>query len=188
MSSNPDPRTQAQEVIFSRKLKRVLHPPLVFNNANVSSCKSQKHLGILLDSKLTFEKHCKTILSKTNRTIGLLRKLQGLLPRAVLITVYKAFVRPHLDYGNVLYDQAFNASLKLEKLESIQYNACLALTGAIRGTSKEKIYQELGLESFQIRRWYRKLCLFYKIYNYHEFGLSLVICENINSNTAFMIQ
>ena len=161
MSSNPDPRTQAQEVIFSRKLKRVLHPPLVFNNANVSSCKSQKHLGILLDSKLTFEKHCKTILSKTNRTIGLLRKLQGLLPRAVLITVYKAFVRPHLDYGNVLYDQAFNASLKLEKLESIQYNA---LTGAIRGTSKENIYQELGLESLQIRRWYGKLCLFYKIY------------------------
>ena len=51
-----------------------------------------------------------------------------------------------------------------EKLESIQYNACLALTGAIRGTSKEKIYQELGLESLQIRRWYSKLCLFYKIY------------------------
>ena len=144
MSFNPDPSKQAQEVIFSRKLKNVSNPPLVFNNANVSSCKSQKHLGILLDSKLTFEEHCKTILSKTDRTIGLLRILQGLLPRAALITIYKAFVRPHLDYGNVLYDQAFNASLKLEKLESIQYNACLALTGAIRGTSKEKIYQELG--------------------------------------------
>ena len=137
---------------------------MVFNNANVSSCKSQKHLGILFDSKLAFEEHCKTVLSKTNRTIGLLRKLQGLLPRAALITIYKAFVRPHLDYGNVLYDQTFNASLKLEKLESIQYNACLALTGAIRGTSKEKIYQELGLESLQIRQWYRKLCLFYNIY------------------------
>ena len=85
MSFNPDPSKQAQEVIFSRKLKNVSNPPLVFNNANVSSCKSQKHLGILLDSKLTFEEHYKTILCKTNRSIGLLRKLQSLLPRAVLI-------------------------------------------------------------------------------------------------------
>ena len=132
MSFNPDPSKQAQEVIFSRKLKRVTHPPLFFNNANVSQRKSQKHLGIILDSKLKFEDHYKTVLSKTNRTIGLLRKLQNLLPREALTTIYKAFVRPHLDYGDVLFDQAFNASIH-EKLESIQYNACLALTGTIRG-------------------------------------------------------
>ena len=46
------------------------------------------------------------------------------------------------------------------KLEFIQYNACLAITGAIRGTSKEKLYQKLGLESLQLRRWYRKLEMF----------------------------
>ena len=63
MSFNPDPRKQAQEVIFSRKLKKVTHPPLVFNNANVSQCKSQKHLGIIMDSKLTSEDHYKTVLS-----------------------------------------------------------------------------------------------------------------------------
>ena len=79
-----------------------------------------------------------------------------MLPRQVLVTIYKAFVRPHLDYGDVLYDQAFNNSFH-GKMESIQYNACLAMTGAIRGTSREKIYQELGLESLQLRRWYRKL-------------------------------
>ena len=85
-----------------------------------------------------------------------------MLPREGLTTIYKAFVRLHLDYGDVLFDQAFNASSH-EKLESIQYNACLALTGTIRGTSKEKLYQELGLESLQLRHWYRKLCLFGKI-------------------------
>ena len=102
--------------------------------------------------KINFEEHCKTILSKTNRTIGLLRKLIILLPRTALITISKAFLRPHLDNGDVLYDQALNASFH-EKRESIQCNACLALTGAIRGTSKENIYQELGLESLEIRRW-----------------------------------
>ena len=49
-------------------------------------------------------------------------------------------------------------------MESIRYNACLAITVAIRDTSKEKIYQELGLESLQLRRWYRKLCLLYKVF------------------------
>ena len=52
-----------------------------------------------------------------------------------LIAIYKAFIRLHLDYGDVLYDQAFNNTLK-EKLESIQYNTCIALTRAIRGISK----------------------------------------------------
>ena len=142
MSFNSDPSGQ---VVFSRKMKKVSHPPLVFNNANVSQCKSQKHLGMILDSKLTFEDHYKTVLSKTNRTIGLLHKLQKLLPREALITIYKALVRPHLDYSDVLFNQAFNASSH-EKLGSIQYNACLALTGRIRGTSKKKLYQGLGLE------------------------------------------
>ena len=125
MSFNPDPSKQAQKVIFTRKLKNVSHPPLVFNNANVSSCKSQKYLGILLDLKLTFEEHCKIIINKTNRTIGPLCKLQSFLPRPALIAFYKPFVRPHLDYGGVLYNQTFN-TLFHEKLESIQYNACIA--------------------------------------------------------------
>ena len=83
-SFNPDSSKQAQVVIFSRKLKSVPHPLLVFNNANVSSWMSQKHLGILFDSEIVFEEYCKTILSKTNRTIGLLPKLQSLLPSAAL--------------------------------------------------------------------------------------------------------
>ena len=95
--------------------------------------------------------------------MGLLDKLQNLLPRATLITIYKAFVIPHLDYGDVLYDQSFNTSFH-EKLGSIQYNACLALAGAIRSTSKENVYQELGLESVQIRRCYRNFRLFYEIH------------------------
>ena len=103
------------------------------------------------------------VATKMNKAIGLLRKLQNLLPRTALITIYKAFVRPHLDYSDILYDQAFNLSFQ-HKLESIQYRACLAITGAIRGTFKEKIYQELGLESLQSRRWYRNLTMFYKIY------------------------
>ena len=93
-----------------------------------------------------------------------MRKLNLLLPRSSLLTVYKCFIRPHLDYGDVIYDQP-NLSSLTNKIESVQYNAALAITGAIRGTSKEKLYQELGFESLKDRRWLRRLCYLYKIVN-----------------------
>ena len=79
------------------------------------------------------------------------------------------------------------------KLEYIQCNACLAITGAIRGTiavairgtSKEKLSQELGLESLQLRRWYRKLRMFYKIYKY---GSPQYLFKLIPEKTMHMLQ
>ena len=52
----------------------------------------------------------------------------------------------------MIYDQTFNMSFQ-EKMEIIQYNAALAITGTIRGTSREKLYQELGLETLPQQRW-----------------------------------
>ena len=62
MSFNADVNKQAQEVIFSRKIKSNIHPALVFNNNIVSQANSQKHLGITLDFKLTFEEHLKKLI------------------------------------------------------------------------------------------------------------------------------
>ena len=160
MSFNLDPSKQAQEVIFSRKLQKSVHPPFYFNNIIVTQSKTQKQLSMLLDVKLDFQGHLKNIYSKVNKTIGLLRKLHNTLPRLPLLTIYKSFIRPHLDYDDVIYDQAsFH-----QKIESVQYNSALAITGALRGTSKEKLYHELGLESLEKRRWYKKLCCFYEIF------------------------
>ena len=79
------------------------------------------------------------ILDNTTNPIGALRKLLFFVPRQSLITIYKSFIRSLLDYADVIYDQPNNISFS-EKIESIQYNAALAITGAIRGSSKEKIY------------------------------------------------
>ena len=151
MNFNPDPTKQAQEVIFIRKTKKLPHPPLVFNDTNVTQSIYQKHLSIILDSKFTFENHINMVTTKINKTTGLLCKLQNLLPRTALIKIYKAFVRPHLDYGDILYGQAFNLSFQ-QKLGFLQFRPCLAITDVMRRTSREKIYEELGLESLQLRR------------------------------------
>ena len=66
-----------------------------------------------------------------------------------LPTISKSFIRPHLDYRDIIYDKAFSKSFHL-KLVSLQYKATLAITGAIRGSSTEKIYEGLGLESFKM--------------------------------------
>ena len=65
---------------------------------------------------------------------------------------------PHLDYGDIIYNQPNNQAFS-NKLKAVQYNAALAITGAIRGTSKTKVYQELGFESLKSRRLLRRLSI-----------------------------
>ena len=120
---NLDLSKQAQEGSFSRKLQKTGHTSIYFNNKSVKQVPPQKHLGMILDTKLNFQEHLKNILNNVNKTFGLLPKLQN---------------------GDIIYDQHYNNSFH-QKLESIQYNAALALTGTIRGSSKEEICQELGL-------------------------------------------
>ena len=119
MNFNPDPSNQAQEFSFSRKLHKVTHLKLFFNNPDISQTNSQKHLGVVLDSKLTFHDHLDIVFAKVRKTIAFLRKINSMLPRAAVVTIFRTFVRPHLDYGNVLYDLAFNTAFH-DKLESVQ--------------------------------------------------------------------
>ena len=157
MSFNPGVSKQSQEVIFLVKATK---------NVPVKRCSIQKHLGIYLDEKLNFNHHVKEKIFKANKGIGVIKKLSNTLPRDALLTIYKSFVRPHLDYGDIIYDQPQNESF-CNKLESIQYNAALAINGAIRGASKTKLCKELGLEFLKSRRWFRRLCTFYKIITYN---------------------
>ena len=98
----------------------------------------------MLDEKLNFRQHIDSAILKINTGIAVIKKLRYTLPRNSLITIYKAFLRPLIDYGDIIYDQSQNESF-CEKIESVQYNAALAITGAIQGTSRDKIYHELGL-------------------------------------------
>ena len=109
MSFNSDPSKQAVEIIFSKlfsqkKVNTSQHPALIFNNDVVCFKDSHKHLGMVLDKKLTFNHHLKEKISKANKGIGLITHLYPYLPRKTLVNIYKAFVSPHLDYGDIIYD------------------------------------------------------------------------------------
>ena len=96
------------------------------------------------------------------RIIGSIKKLSLILPRASPLTIYKAFLRPHLNYAGIIYDKPDNESFK-DWVEKVQYNAALVITDAIRNASRERIYNELILESLADRRWYRSMTFFHKI-------------------------
>ena len=76
--------------------------------------------------------------------------------------VYKLYVRPQLDFGDIIYHRFDpNMSLNLRrKLEQTQYSMALAVTGAWRGTNRQRIYEELEWENLYGRRWYTSLCHF----------------------------
>ena len=75
---------------------------------------------------------------KSSKDFGIIKKLQNRLPRQALLTIYKSFVRPHLDYRDIIHDQPNNESFR-QKLQSYQYKAALAITGAMGYISNKNL-------------------------------------------------
>ena len=127
----------------------IYHHSLTFNDILVAQSYSRKHLRIVLDNKLNLEEHLKFI-SKVNIIIGVIRGFQNVLPRPPPPTIYKSFIRSHLNYGHIIYDKTLNLP---HKLEWLQYNTVLALTGTIKKSSIE----EIRLEYLRRKHWYMKV-------------------------------
>ena len=163
MVFNPDLTKQAIEVIFSVKTKKPVHSALVFNGIPVSREDHTKHLGVYLDSRLNFSKHIREAVKNASKGLSLLKYLSKYVSRKVLDMSYKLYVRPYLDYGDVIYHNQRQDLMNL--IEQVQYKAALLVSGCWQGTSREKLYQELGWESLSDRRWCRRMTMFYKISN-----------------------
>ena len=134
MSLNPDVSKQAQEEIVSKRTHKLFHPTVLVSNTPVQCSTIQKHVGVYLDEKVNFNSHITEKTGKANKGIGVIKKLFKSLARTVILTIYKSFVRSHLDYGEIVYDRP-NSESFISKLEQIQYNAALAITRAIKCTS-----------------------------------------------------
>ena len=85
---NPDPSKQVNELLFSVKKKPPIHPPLLFNSNVIAKVDEHKHLGIILDSTLSFKSHVNEKIIKTKKTIGIIRHLSKFLPIKTLLLLY----------------------------------------------------------------------------------------------------
>ena len=158
---------KTEEVVFSCKRNKPVHPTLKLGSSDISAKIEHKHLGMILDSKLDFQSHVREAIVKARRGIGMIRYLSRYVSREVLDVIYKLHVRPHLDYGDIIYHK-YDPDMRLtftQKLEQTQYLAALAVTGTWRGTNRRRLFNELGWETLYDRRWYRRLCHLFSLIN-----------------------
>ena len=134
----------------------------------------QKHLGLILHSGLSFKKHLDEKIIKAKKYIGIIKHHSNFLPIKTLDQMYKALVRPHLDYCDIIYHippsinpppQLPTFNFLMEKLERVQYQAALAVTGAWQGSNCSKLNEELGWETLSDRRMSRRILQIHKIKN-----------------------
>ena len=114
---------------------------------------------MILDSRLNFNSHMREKIISARRGIGVI------CSHDVLDLMYKLYMRPHLDYGDIIYHK-HDPDLKLDltkKLESTQYSAALAVSRAWQGTNRQKFCDDLGWKSLYHRRWYCRMTHFYKL-------------------------
>ena len=115
------------------------------------------------------------------------------MPCGTLVTIYKSFIRPHLEFADVTFDKPSSANFS-NRIEPAQYNVVLAIAGTISGTSKEKLYQELRFETMKERRWFRRLCYFYRILNNRHYNtrkyskIRQIFCRTKNVSNSFLPQ
>ena len=110
MKFNPDPNKQAQEVHFSNRTNKDSSLFITFNNSKVETISSLKHLERILDERLNFNEHLENKINKCFKIVGFLKSLSNKLSRDVLFRIYKSFVRPNLDYGDIVCNKPNNES------------------------------------------------------------------------------
>lgn len=160
VSFNPN---KTESMIISRKTSIPFHPMLYMNNIPIIEVDNHKHLGIYFSSDGSWNFHINTIKSKAICRLNLLRKLKFQLDRRSLEKMYFTFIRPLLEYADIVWDN-MTEDLK-DQIENINLDAARIITGATKLASKNLLYRETGWETLDQRRKQHRLIQFYKMYH-----------------------
>ena len=172
---------KTESVLFSRK-RETINPDILFANDIVKCVVDHKHLGLTFSNDGKWNTHINNTFNKAYKRMNILRLLKHKVDRKSLLTIYISYIRPILEYGDVIWDNCSNQNKIC--LESIQLEALRIITGLRRGTSHEKLYKETGIETLECRRKNHKLILMYKILNNETPKFLADIVEpHINDNT-----
>ena len=162
MNMNP---SKCESITFSAKQTPQSHPLLHLNGVPLTEVISHIHLGLTLTSNFSWRNHILNLHQKASNALNTLKRVKYKLDRTTLITIYKSHVRPLMEYADVIWDGCSIADSNL--LESIQYEAARIVTGAIKGTNKKRLLDELCWDDMKTRRLLHKLILLYKIINFN---------------------
>ena len=131
---------KTETLLISRKTDNNIHPPLYFDNTQVKEVTNHKHLGLLFNNTCHWGEHIEMITSKANKKLNVLRTLKFDLDRQPLQIMYFSFIRPILEYGDIIFDNC--PSYCSDKLENINTEAARIVTGATKLVSLSALYTE----------------------------------------------
>ena len=155
--------SKSESLLVSRKINRNVHPPLIMNRVHINEVQHHKHLGIFLSNDGTWHEHINYITSKAWQKIYVMRKLKFLLDRESLNRIYISFIRPTLEYADIVWNNC--TQYEINQIEKVQQEAARIVTGATRLISIELLYKETGWEPLHKRRYKHNLCQVYKMVN-----------------------
>lgn len=121
---------KSESIVFSRKINKPYHPPLFMNQKQITEVNSHKHLGVVLSDDCTWHNHLDYIKCKAWNRINVMRKLKFKRDRRSLQTIYFTFIRPLLEYADVVWDNC--SQYEVNELEKIQNEAARIVTGATK--------------------------------------------------------
>ena len=114
-----------------------------------------KHLEITVQNNCKWDEHINNLSSKVSMLINCLHHLKYKLGRKVLETMYKSFILPLFDYADIIWDNC--TVVQSTSLENLHLEALRIITGSVRGTSHQKLYNESGFCKLKERRKRHKL-------------------------------
>ena len=129
----------------------------------IKEVESHKHLGGILSNDCSWQKHIDFIKEKAWTRRNIMRGLKYDPDRKSLETIYKSFIRPLLEYADVIWDNCTQQNKN--ELELMQLAAARISTGATKLVSFANLYIETGWETLDARRNKHKLMFFYKMFN-----------------------
>ena len=150
------------ELVNIKRDTKPIHQ-LTFGNVVLEDKPHHKHLGITLQNNCKWDEHISNISSKVNMLINCLRHFKYKPGRKALEIMYKSFILPLFDYADIIWDNCTNTQSNM--LENLHLEAIRIITGSVRGTSHQKLYNESGFCTLKERRKRHKLIQFHKMIN-----------------------
>ena len=155
--------SKTKSLIISNKRNHHLNPTLFLNGTAIEEVKYYKYLGLHLSFNLRWNVHIDKVYTKSLKMLNMMLPLKFKINRKSLEIIYKAFVLPMMEYGNVVWGSTYDSDIN--KLERIQVEAMRLITGATAKSSIAALYKDTTFLTIATRCEISQLVMFFKIQN-----------------------
>ena len=153
--------SKTETLLVSPKKRNEPIAPVYFGSTVINEVTSHKHLGMIFTRNLSWGNQVDDIVIKAGKRVDILAHLMYRLDRNSLEIIYKSFIRPTLEYGDIIMSNMTDEQSQL--IEHVNKRAGCIISGAIRGISSSVLFEELSWVSMETRRKHHRMYAFHKI-------------------------